>query len=160
MPQESMSFKNIDYGEVYNNDNWLESEVYEIFTSRFLFVVFTPDGDKTIRVYNNETQTDEEEQSYTLASVFFWTMPPQDLEVAQAYWQNIRNAVVSNRITPDAFWRLSDAKKFHVRPKARIKADRAINPHGGLCDKYCYWFNAEYVKTIIANHSKNEQSTT
>jgi DNA mismatch repair protein MutH len=160
MPQESMSFKNIDYGEVYNNDNWLESEVYEIFTSRFLFVVFTPDGDKTIRVYNNETQTDEEEQSYTLASVFFWTMPPQDLEVAQAYWQNIRDAVLSNRITPDAFWRLSEAKKFHVRPKARIKADRAINPHGGLCDKYCYWFNAEYVKTIIANHSKNEQSTT
>ena len=154
MPKESMSFKNIDYCEVYDNDEWLESETYEVFTSRFLFVVFKPDSDKEISVYNNSTKQIVMEQSYILDSVFFWTMPPEDLDVAHDYWQNIRNAVINNNITPEAFWSLKDHKKFHVRPKARIKADKAINPNGGYCDKYCYWFNAEYTKTIIDGNSK------
>jgi DNA mismatch repair protein MutH len=157
MPKESMSFNNIDYGEIYDNDNWLESETYEIFTSRFLFVVFKPDNTKQIKLHNNVTKTEVSEQAYILDSVFFWTMPVQDLETAKEYWQTIRNAVLTNNICPDAFWRQSDHKKFHVRPKARIKADKAVNPNGGLCDKYCFWFNAEYVKTIIDENSNNEQ---
>jgi DNA mismatch repair protein MutH len=156
MPKEAMSFKNIDYCEVYENDNWIESETYEVFTSRFLFAVFKPDGKKSIMIHNNLRDIDIEEQSYILDSVFFWTMPAKDLEVAQEYWQNIRNAVLTNRITPDSFWHLSDHKNFHVRPKAKVKADKAINPNGGMCDKYCYWFNAEYVKTIIDENTKNE----
>lgn len=156
MPKESMSFKNIDYGEIYENDDWLESETYEVFTNRFMFVVFKPVTGETISVYNNRTEQYVEEQAYILDKVFFWTMPAKDLEVAKEYWESIRKAVVTNNINPSAFWSIGDHKKFHVRPKARIKADKAPNPNGGFADKYCYWFNADYVKQIIDSVNSNE----
>ena len=156
MPKESMSFKNIDYCEVYENDNWIESETYEVFTNRFMFVVFKPVTDETINVYNNKTKKSVSEQSYILDSVFFWTMPSDDLEIARKYWENIRHAVTTDNITPEAFWSIKEHRKFHVRPKARVKSDRTVNPNGGLCDKYCYWFNADYVKQIIETSNKNE----
>jgi DNA mismatch repair protein MutH len=81
-------------------------------------------------------------------------MPAVDLETAEEYWRNIRQAVVENKIEPESFWSIKDHKKFHVRPKAQVKADKAVNPSGGYCDKYCYWLNADYVKTIIEEHSK------
>lgn len=151
MPRESMSFKNIDYCEIFENDDWLESETYEIFTNRFMFVVFKPVHDEGITIYNNQTKQYVTELSFVLDSVFFWTMPTEDLETAKKYWENIRHAVVTTNIVPESFWKLGDHNKFHVRPKARLKRDKAVNPNGGLCDKYCYWFNAEYVKQIIDN---------
>jgi len=156
MPKESMSFKNIDYCEIYDNDEWTESETYEIFTNRFMFVVFKPVSGEEITVYNNSTKRDVTEQSYILDSVFFWTMPQEDLELAKDYWENIRQAVISNNIVPSSFWSIGNHRKFHVRPKARVKSDQAINPNGGFCDKYCYWFNAEYVKQIIDNEKTDE----
>lgn len=149
MPSESMSFKNIDYCEIFDNDDWFESETYEVFTNRFMFVVFKPVSTETITVYNSVTKQFVTEQSYVLDSVFFWTMPAVDLEVAKSYWENIRQAVLTDNITTSSFWSLRDHRKFHVRPKARLKKDKAVNPNGGYCDKYCYWFNAEYVKHII-----------
>lgn len=156
MPKESMSFKNIDYFEVFENDNWIDSEVYEIFTNRFMFIVFKPVPDEEICVYNKSSQQFVTEQSYILDSVFFWTMPQEDLKVAKEYWENIRRAVTANSINAKAFWGITDHKKFHVRPKAGLKADKALNPNGGLCDKYCYWFNADYVKHIIENARTDE----
>ncbi len=149
MPMESMSFKNIDYCEIYDNDDWVESETYELFTNRFMFVVFKPVNGKEITVFNNTTKENVTEHSYVLDSVFFWTMPQEDLIEAKEYWENIREAVLSNNITPEAFWSLGDHRKFHVRPKAKVKSNKAVNPHGGFSDKFCYWFNAEYVKQII-----------
>jgi len=156
MPKESMSFKNIDYCEILDNDDWIESEIYEVFTNRFMFIVFKPAPGEEITVYNNKTDKYVTEQSYILDSVFFWTMPSEDLEVAREYWENIRHAVLSDNITPEAFWSIADHRKFHVRPKARVKSDKAVNPNGGYCDKYCYWFNADYVKQIIEKANKNE----
>ena len=154
MPEESMSFKNIDYCEVYENDDWYESETYELFTNRFMFVVFKSIDNEEITIFNNSTKSSVTEQSYILDSVFFWTMPANDLDIAKEYWQNIREAVVNDNIAPQSFWSISDHKNFHVRPKERVKADKAINPNGGFCDKYCYWFNADYVKQIIESANK------
>lgn len=153
MPKESMSFKNLDYCEIFDNDNWEESETYEVFTNRFLFIVFKPVPNESITVFNNKTKVATSEKSYVLDSIFFWTMPQDDLSIAKQYWENIRQSVIENNICSDAFWSIRDHKNFHVRPKARLKKDKAVNPHGGVCDKYCYWFNAEYVKTIIDNNA-------
>ncbi len=76
-------------------------------------------------------------------------MPQDDLKVAQNYWKDIRNKVLNNNISKDAFWKLSDRNMFHVRPKATNSLQLAENPHGGKCPKFCYWFNAEYIKRII-----------
>lgn len=151
MPQESMSFKNIDYTEVFENDEWVESDAYELFTTRFMFVVFKPAVGKTITINNNRTGSEVTEQAYVLDRVFFWTMPAEDLDVAHEYWEDIRKNVLENKIELGSFWSISDRRKFHVRPKATTSSQKSPNPHGGECDKYCYWFNADYVKQIIDN---------
>lgn len=153
MPKEAMSFKNIDYQEVYDNDTWFESEAYEIFTNRFLFVVFKPKQGETIVVHNNKTNQDVTEQSYVLDKVFFWTMSSVDLDSAQMYWEHIRENVLANKIQLNNFWNISDNKKFHVRPKASKKIQLTANPHGGEAEKFCYWLNADFVKKIIDENS-------
>lgn len=155
-PRESMSFKNIDYYEIFDNDDWFESELYELFTNRFMFVVFKPE-DEEITVVDNNAKRLVAEQSYILDSVFFWTMPASDLDMAREYWENIRSAVLENKISTRSFWRIGDHKNFHVRPKAKVKTDKTVNPSGGFCDKYCYWFNSEYVKQIIDNNTNNNE---
>lgn len=152
-PKESMSFQNIDYFEIMNNDEWFDSELYEIFSSRFLFVIFKKIDDKKISyVFDGITI---EEDKFILDKVFFWTMPQSDLKVAESYWENIRDCVLNNTISLDNFWRIGDDKKFHVRPKAVNSDDKTENPHGGKVSKYCYWFNANYVQSIIK--SQNEK---
>lgn len=130
--RESMSFKNIDYQEVLLEDEWLDSTVYELFSSKFLFVVFRKVGGE-----------------YKLNKAFFWTMPQSDLDDAYYYWQNIKTNVEKNQIDAKYFYRHGEHKKFHVRTKGKVAAQKAINPHGGFATKYCYWFNNEYVKSII-----------
>lgn len=132
---ESISFERIDYQEVYDCEDWCDSRLYEIFTSRFLFVIFKE---------QNNGKAD-----YVLEKAFFWTMPTKDLLTAEEYWNNIRDNVRNNKIEPKYFWKLKDHNKFHVRPKARNSADLADNPNGGKCMKYGYWFNQEYMTQII-----------
>lgn len=149
MPKEAMSFKNIDYQEVYDNDNWFESEAYEIFTNRFLFVVFKPVHGETITVHNNKTNHDDIEPAYVLEKVFFWTMSSENLDAAEKYWQHIRDNVLSNKINLYDFWSIADNKDFHVRPKATKKTQLTPNPNGGYAEKYCYWLNANFIKKIL-----------
>lgn len=142
--KEDTSFENIDYEEVYNEVEWVDSRLYELFTSRFLFVLFQqPEG---------ESQKDFDLDNLQLKQVFFWTMPPHDLETAESYWENIREHILNNEISPDFFWTKAMHRKFHVRPKGRNSSDLAVNPNGGLAKKYCYWFNSEYVTGIIKEH--------
>ncbi len=155
MPRESMSFKNIDYCEVAENAEWEDSELYELFTNRFMFVVFKPVAGETITIQNNRTGEAETDQRYVLDKIFFWTMPQTDLEDAKYYWENIRANVLANHIEAKFFWSLKDHKKFHVRPKAAKAKDRTVNPNGGEAYKYCYWFNAEYIKQIIDSESND-----
>lgn len=153
MPKEAMSFNNIDYQEVMDNDSWIDSEAYEIFTNRFLFVVFRPKEGEKIVVHNNRTGQDVEEEAYVLDKVFFWTMPPQYLDAAQEYWRHIRKNVLANKIELRHFWSISDNKNFHVRPKAGRKIQYTPNPHGGMAEKYCYWMNADFVRKIIEGNT-------
>lgn len=132
-PAEAMSFENINYFDILQEDDWYESRLYDIFTGRFLFIVFQEGDDDQVR----------------LAKAFFWTMPVKDLDEAAGYWLNIKNAVKDNHIAPEYFYRESDHRKFHVRPKAKNAADVTANPHGGAAKKYCYWFNHDYIKAIV-----------
>lgn len=132
-PAEAMSFENINYFDILKEDDWYDSRLYELFTGRFFFIVFQEDNNNDVR----------------LKKAFFWTMPANDLKEAAVYWQRIKDAITSNHIAPEYFYRESDHKKFHVRPKAKNAADVAPNPHGGTAKKYCYWFNHDYIKEIV-----------
>ena len=138
--KEAMSFENINYIEVAECDEWLDSRLYEIFSSRFMFVV-----------YKEQTK---DKGDFTLDDVFFWTMPQKDLEFAENYWNHIRNNVLAEKISEDYWWKASDKKKFHVRPKGRNAADLATTISGKKFKKFCYWFNNDYVRAIVNSRSK------
>lgn len=143
--KESMSFENIDYQEVYDCDEWTDSRLYELFTSRFMFVIFK-ETDNLLSLPNGKTESE-----YKLDKVAFWTMPQADLNVAIQYWENIRQCVKDDHIAPEYFWGIKDNRDFHVRPKATLAKDMVDTPYGTKAKKYCYWFNAKYVKNIIDN---------
>lgn len=146
--KEDTSFENIDYEEIYNEEEWLDSRLYELFTSRFLFVQFQQPAGEAQKEFNLDR--------LQLKRVFFWTMPPQDIDTAEEYWQNIREHVLKDEIDPKYFWNKKMHRKFHVRPKGRNAADLTYNPNGGTARKYCYWFNSEYVTNIV-NQQENEK---
>lgn len=143
--KEAMSFENIDYQEVFDCEEWTDSRLYELFTNRFLFVIFR-ETDHMLQLPNGKA-----EPEYKLEKVAFWTMPQEDLQVARQYWENIRQNVLENHIASQYFWNAKDDRNFHVRPKARVAEDMTENPNGGFVKKYCYWFNQKYIKNIIEN---------
>lgn len=138
--KEAMSFENIDYIEVAECEDWIDSRLYELFTSRFMFVVFK--------------EKNKGEEDYILDDVFFWTMPQKDLQLAEAYWNHIKENILDDHISEEYWWKGADKKKFHVRPKAQKATDLAPTPNGKGAKKFCYWFNNDYVREIVDNHQK------
>ena len=146
--KESMSFENIDYDEVYETKDWINSRWYEIITSRFMFVVFKED----------ETPSPEwkDEKRFILDTVLFWTMPEKDIQTAEQYWNNIKANVISDTLedSDNTFWTLADNKFFHVRPKAQNMLQKCLSPISGKrVPKKAYWFNNKYIETIIGKSS-------
>ena len=119
--KEAMSFENIDYIEVAECEDWFDSRLYELYSSRFMFVIF------------KEQNTGKED--YVLDDVFFWTMPQEDLEWAEVYWNHIKDNILANHISEKHWWKGADKKKFHVRPKAQKAKDLAPTPNGGKAKK-------------------------
>lgn len=138
--KEAMSFENIDYLEVAECDNWYESRLYELYSRRFLIVIFREQHKK--------------KSDYYLDDVFFWTMPQADLEWAEVYWNHIKKNILEDHISEDYWWKGSDRKKFHVRPKASKAKDMSPTPNGRGAKKFCYWFNNDYVKEIVEQRRK------
>ena len=141
--KEAMSFENIDYIEVTECEDWLDSRLYELFSSRFMFVVFKE---------QNQGQED-----YALDDVFFWTMPQSDLSKAENYWKHIKDNILNKHISEDYWWKAKDRKNFHVRPKAQKSTDLAPTPDGGWAKKFCYWFNNDYVRDIVDERRKEKE---
>lgn len=142
--KENMSFENIDYEEVFETGEWTESRWYEIATSRFMFVVFREKASNSC-VWQKETR-------YILDKVIFWTMPVEDLNLAEEYWENIRANVLNDTLqdTNNTFWKIADKRDFHVRPKAQTSKDKYYSPVSYVeVPKKAYWFNSEYVRTIL-----------
>lgn len=141
--KEAMSFENIDYIEVAECEEWYDSRLYELFSSRFMFVIYK--------------EQHRGENDYVLNDVFFWTMPQQDLEWAETYWKHIKDCVEAGNISEQYWWKGSDKKKFHVRPKAQKASDLAPTVDGRGAKKYCYWFNNDYVREIVEQHKKERE---
>jgi len=137
MPFESMCFPNIQYKELVEEKCWEDSHLYSLFSSRFLFVVLGQDKqkDKDARIIDS----------------FLWNMPSEDEQIAKEFWQDCKLKVRSKDL--NHFWKISDDKKFHVRPKGKNSLDLTYNtPDGDGWKKYSYWMNASYIRDIIINN--------
>lgn len=129
--KESMSFAQIQFKEIVNEE-WEESYWLETLTRRFFFVIFQKDENETLR----------------LKKVFFWTMPVDDLEKAQTFWEDTKLKIINDDY--EHFIKLSDNSICHVRPKGKDGKDLMETPSGRMEKKKCYWLNSSYIKKIIS----------
>lgn len=141
--KEAMSFENIDYLEIAECENWYESRLYELFSNRFLFVIFK--------------EQNKGKEDYVLDDAFFWTMPQEDLNLAEEYWEHIRKNVLEEHISEEYWWKAADKKKFHVRPKAQKATDLAPTINDKKAKKFCYWFNNDYISEIVRKRQKENE---
>ena len=150
--KEHMSFENIDYQEVYDTDDWTDSRWYEIVNSRMMLIVFRQE-DKKSRIWKDEKR-------YVLDKIVFTSLPNDVIDEAEQYWNNIKQNVTNNTLRDsnedcehsevNTFWRISDKKNFHVRPKAQTSKDLTESPiTGEPVRKKCYWLDNKYLKHIL-----------
>ena len=140
--KESMVFSQIDYKGIVKEQEWEDSIWYETLTQRFLFVVFRKSPEK-------------DNKKAVLEKVFFWTMPHKDLAIAKCFWQDTKEKIAADDFSH--FWKLSDHKICHVRPKAKNNTDKMETPSGRMITKKGYWLNAEYILDVIKANMKIEE---
>jgi DNA mismatch repair protein MutH len=130
MPAEAVSFPHFKYDELAAEDNWEDSELYGMLTSRFLFIFLREMGkdkdpifEKVIFHSLSEADLDEAERAWELA-----------VEKAREHVYEEMPGQKANRI-------------IHVRPhdsKARYGKDPSIAKHR------CFWLNQSYLRNIAA----------
>lgn len=130
--RESMSFANINYNEIINEDYWEDSFWYKTLTRRFIFVIFEKSNVKN---------------SLILKRILFWNMPPSDLQQAKIFWTDTKNKISNGDYSH--FIKSTENPICHVRPKAKNSHDLTITPQGTREKKMCYWLNRRYIMNII-----------
>lgn len=129
--EESMSFNRINYKEIVH-EKWLNSEFYtNVVDKKFFFVIFK----------------DNTRGEKVLEKVMFWNMPSEIRAISKEYWLDIKKKVTNN--DTENFWKISDDKIFHVRPKARNSLDRTTLKDGTDVPKLGYWINSKYIQSVI-----------
>jgi len=128
--KEAMSFPNINYKEIVKERFWEDSALYEMFTRRFLFIIFRKTAEK------NDKQV-------RLEKVMFWTMPFEDLKQGEILWNDTRTKVEAGNY--EHFIKSSENPVCHIRPKAQNAADTTESAQGFQVKKMCYWLNRDYV---------------
>lgn len=132
--KESMSFRNIDFFELLENDEWEESEFYHDVSRRFLFCIFREGLGGA---------------GYGFDAAFFWTMPADDLEEARRVWGETRKRAKAKQYSSLPGSKASVVA--HVRTKGRNNSDLTKTPNNGLITKRCFWLNRAYIEKIIAS---------
>ena len=136
--KEAMSFQTIKYKEIVGEDEWEVSDWYNtIAARRFLFIVF--------RKAKGGSSTDA-----VLESIFFWSMPRQDIDTAEVFWRDTRDKVRAGDYTH--FIKSSEHSVCHIRPKGRNRKDLTETPQGGMTKRLCYWLNRDYVLNVVNEH--------
>lgn len=133
--REAMSFSQIKYDELMQEEKWEDSVWYETLCKRFLFIVF-------------RKSVDNDNKKAILEKTFFWTMPYYDLDKARKFWQHTRDKVRLGIF--NQFMTAQSGSICHIRPKARNSCD-LVPTKFGLQKKKAYWLNRKYVWSIVAN---------
>jgi DNA mismatch repair protein MutH len=129
MPAEAVSFPHFKYDELADEDDWEDSELYGMLTSRFLFIFLREMGEGKDPVFEkaifhslSEDDLDEAEKAWKLA-----------VEKAREHVYEEMPGQKANRV-------------IHVRPhdsKARYGKDPSVEKHR------CFWLNQRYIRGVI-----------
>lgn len=132
MPKEAMSFPNFDFIELVSQ-SWEESDLYSTIDQKFFFVIYQYDSSGVLR----------------FKKAMFWNMPYDDRLSAQKAWEKTREAVRASM--PQDFPKASSSPVVHVRPHGRDARDALPLPSGAMHTKQCFWLNAKYIASQVAN---------
>ena len=132
MPKESMSFPTFKYTEIIN-ENWLDSELYETFsTTKYLFMIYQYLDDNTL----------------VFKKAMFWNVPEKDLNTEiKRVWEDTVEKIKNNDY--DDLPKISESPILHVRPHAKNARDTYPTLDGKHAIKKCFWLNASYIKQQI-----------
>ena len=129
MPAEAVSFPHFKYDELADEDDWEDSELYGMLTSRFLFIFLREMGEGKDPVFEkaifhslSEDDLDEAEKAWKLA-----------VEKAREHVYEEMPGQKANRV-------------IHVRPhdsKARYGKNPSVEKHR------CFWLNQRYIRGVI-----------
>jgi DNA mismatch repair protein MutH len=125
--KEEMSFKAMDYCEMVDQE-WEDSELYQILTSKFFFVVFKHDA---------------KDSPYRLSHIKMWNMPEPDLNIAQEGWEDTKQKILVGDY--DNFIKIRDRRIIHVRTHGKDSSDVIITPQGSMQTKRSFWLNKLYL---------------
>lgn len=141
MPKESMSFEQIDYGQIVNEE-WETSTIRDKFENKkHLWIIFKSK-------VNFEKQSELSLDDIVLNNVMFWNMPISDLDGSMyKVWLDTTDKIKQGNY--NNFIKISDGEIAHIRPKAKNSQDLAITPQGTLEKKKSFWLNADYIKQQI-----------
>lgn len=135
--KESMSFPYIRFVDIVNQD-WEDSDWYNLLSSRFFFVVF-------------RKSSDEVKHKMKLEKVFFWNMPQSDLEVAKELWNDTKQKVIDGDY--NNFITTKSHPICHVRPHG-TKGQTVETPQGTRVQPKCFWLNNNYILNIVKSKIK------
>ena len=146
IPKESMSFEQIDFHTVVK-ENWDNSFIKNKFIqTTFLFVVFEYLGEdlyfKGIKIWKMPDFIINED----LKS--FWLSLKTKLETG-IILKNVKKA--NKSITENNLPSSKQSNIMHVRPKAKNANDKVELPDGQFITKQSYWFNNDFVSSILSN---------
>ena len=130
-PKEDMSFKNIKFKEVIEQD-WEDSDLYQELISKFIFVVFRKTSDGL---------------DYYLDKVKFWNMPESDLDKVQQVWEKTKTQIIRRDF--DHLPKKSENPIIHVRTKGKDSSDLTETADGSWVTKRCFFLNNTYIASKI-----------
>ncbi len=141
MPKESMSFEQIDYCEIVNEE-WETSTIRDKFENKkHLWIIFKSK-------VNFEKQSELSLNDIVLDSVMFWNMPISDLDSSMyKVWLDTTDKIKQG--VYNDFIKISDGEIAHIRPKGQNSKDLTPTPQGTEERKKCFWLNAKYIKEQI-----------
>lgn len=141
MPKEAMSFEQIDYCEIVNEE-WETSTIRDKFENKkHLWIIFKSK-------VNFEKQSELSLADIVLNKVMFWNMPILDLNNSMyKVWSDTTNKIKQGDY--NNFIKISDGEIAHIRPKGQNVKDLAPTPQGTEERKKCFWLNARYIKEQI-----------
>lgn len=133
MPKEDMSLPAFKYKEIIHED-WETSELRDILTKKFFFVIFKYDNKNVLR----------------LKKVMFWNISYNNLENdVRKMWEETVKRIKNGHA--DKLPKKSENRVSHVRPHARNKHDTYETPQGEHVVKKCFWLNAKYLKEQLSD---------
>ena len=156
LPKEDSPFKNYQFCELVENNDWEESHVYkEICNKRFMFVIFK----------------ESEDGEYLLDNVKFWGFPDRLIDEAKRVWEETRTLIrdgiqltITNKgvstnfpqsqSNPYIFTKIHATNTYYEIEKGQFigkgkLSDTDILPDGRRITKHSFWMPKKFIQEVL-----------